>query len=117
MLRFISDRLPDAVTLPQRHADYVDVFHIFAIRTEKRDALRNHLADKGIATEVHYPVLPHKQPAMQDVFEGDWPIATLWPTHKSACRSPSAQLRLMLKLCAMPFANFSTANALFLHTF
>ena len=71
------DRLPDAVTLPQRHADYVDVFHIFAIRTEKRDALRSHLADKGIATEVHYPVPPHKQPAMQDVFEGDWPIATL----------------------------------------
>ena len=31
------------------------VYHLYVIRTEKRDALKKHLADRGIATVLNYP--------------------------------------------------------------
>jgi len=32
------------------------VYHLFVIRTEKRDDLAKFLADKGIQTGIHYPI-------------------------------------------------------------
>ena len=40
-----------------------DVGHQFVIRTPERDRLRRHLADRGIAGAVHYPVPIHRTPA------------------------------------------------------
>jgi dTDP-3-amino-3,4,6-trideoxy-alpha-D-glucose transaminase len=37
------------------------VFHLFVIRTPQRDALKAHLAERGIETSVHYPVPVHVQ--------------------------------------------------------
>ena len=37
------------------------VWHLFVIRTRKRDKLQKYLLDKGIQTMIHYPVPPHKQ--------------------------------------------------------
>lgn len=37
------------------------VYHIYAIRCEKRDSLQRYLMEKGIQTQIHYPVPPHKQ--------------------------------------------------------
>src|SRR6185436_4535419 len=31
------------------------VYHLYVIRTEKRDALKKHLGDAGIATVLNYP--------------------------------------------------------------
>ncbi|MEQ8688376.1 MAG: DegT/DnrJ/EryC1/StrS family aminotransferase [Imperialibacter sp.] len=56
--------------LPQRHSDYYDVFHIFNVRHEKRDKLREFLLKKGIKTEIHYPIPPVKQIAMKGVLDG-----------------------------------------------
>lgn len=39
------------------------VWHLFVIRTAKRDRLKQYLADKGIHTLIHYPIPPHKQAA------------------------------------------------------
>lgn len=39
------------------------VYHLYAIRTARRDALQAHLTRAGIGTLVHYPVPPHRQPA------------------------------------------------------
>ncbi|GAG28810.1 unnamed protein product, partial [marine sediment metagenome] len=45
-----------AVAIPAE-LDYVrHVFHLYVIRTDKRDDLQKHLASKGIATGLHYPV-------------------------------------------------------------
>jgi len=41
------------------------VYHQFVIKTDSRDALRNHLNDIGIGTLIHYPVPVHLQPAYQ----------------------------------------------------
>lgn len=41
------------------------VYHLFTIRVNERDALREHLARAGIASAVHYPKPMHLQPAMK----------------------------------------------------
>lgn len=50
------------------------VFHIFSIFTEKRDELRDYLADKGIETLIHYPVPPHKQECYREFSDLHLPI-------------------------------------------
>lgn len=55
---------PDIV-LP-KVADYAaHVFHIFAIRTEKRDHLLQYLTENGVHVVIHYPIPPHKQKCYQ----------------------------------------------------
>ncbi len=50
-----------AVVVPS--AAYLDanVFHIFPVLCDRRDALQRHLADHGVQTLIHYPIPPHKQ--------------------------------------------------------
>lgn len=69
------DALPDALILPLREFDTVDVFHIFAVRTPRRDELRAFLLAHDIKTEVHYPIPPHRQQAMKGILNGEYPIA------------------------------------------
>jgi dTDP-4-amino-4,6-dideoxygalactose transaminase len=42
-------------------------YHIFPVLSERRDALRSHLGDKGIETGIHYPVPAHRQPVFLDL--------------------------------------------------
>jgi dTDP-4-amino-4,6-dideoxygalactose transaminase len=67
--------LPDWVTKPTRSSDEYDVFHIYGIRHPQRDALRQHLLDHGVKTEVHYPIAPHRQEAMKGILSGEYPLA------------------------------------------
>jgi dTDP-4-amino-4,6-dideoxygalactose transaminase len=55
--------------------DFYDVYHIFSIRHPKRDQLRNFLLRHQIKTEIHYPIPPHKQKAMQEIIKGEFPIS------------------------------------------
>ncbi|WP_288077664.1 DegT/DnrJ/EryC1/StrS family aminotransferase [Pseudomonas sp.] len=43
------------------------VWHLFVIASEFRDALREHLANHGIQTLIHYPIPPHKQDAYPEL--------------------------------------------------
>jgi dTDP-4-amino-4,6-dideoxygalactose transaminase len=47
---------------PCRNIEF-NTFHLFVIEAERRDELQRHLAARGIATGVHYPVPIHLQPA------------------------------------------------------
>jgi dTDP-4-amino-4,6-dideoxygalactose transaminase len=69
------ENLPTWLTLPRQREDEYDVFHIFGIRHHHRDELRQWLLSNNIKTEVHYPIPPHRQKAMQGILEGEWPIA------------------------------------------
>ena len=55
------------------------VYHVFIVRTQKRDELMKHLAAKGVGCLIHYPVPPHLQKAYQSLGfkKGDFPIAEL----------------------------------------
>jgi dTDP-4-amino-4,6-dideoxygalactose transaminase len=55
--------------LPVVHPDYADVYHIFCVRHEKRDELKEYLLKNGIRTEIHYPVAPVKQQAMKGIID------------------------------------------------
>ena len=49
-----------SVLAPAAPADGCDhVYHLFVVRSEERDLLRTHLAERGIASAVHYPVAVH----------------------------------------------------------
>lgn len=52
-------------------------WHLFVIRHPRRDALREHLENKGIGTLIHYPIPPHLSTAYQDAghIRGNFPIA------------------------------------------
>lgn len=67
--------LPEWVAKPVRRPDEYDVFHIYGIRHPQRDALRQHLLDNGVKTEIHYPIPPHRQEAMRGILSGSYPIA------------------------------------------
>ena len=49
------------VTLPDRLPDNQNVYHLFPILCEKRDALHDYLEKNGVGTLIHYPIAPHKQ--------------------------------------------------------
>ncbi len=61
--------------LPSVNDDYFDVYHIFSIRHPKRNELREFLLSNEIKTEIHYPIPPNKQKAMQGVIHGEFPIS------------------------------------------
>lgn len=42
------------------------VFHLYVIRSSRREALQQHLQNAGIQTLIHYPIPPHKQPAYKN---------------------------------------------------
>ncbi|WP_288392221.1 DegT/DnrJ/EryC1/StrS family aminotransferase [uncultured Herbaspirillum sp.] len=41
------------------------VAHLYVIKTKERESLRNHLQQKGICSDIHYPVPDHRQPILQ----------------------------------------------------
>jgi dTDP-4-amino-4,6-dideoxygalactose transaminase len=47
------------VVLPEVADGAESVWHIFAIRHPRRDALREHLQSRGVGTLIHYPIPPH----------------------------------------------------------
>lgn len=49
------------VRLPKAMPKEGDVFHIFPVFCDRRDALRDFLAKQGVETQVHYPIPPHRQ--------------------------------------------------------
>lgn len=52
-----------AVHLPEKARPSENVYHLFPILSTERDRLCQYLSDKGIQTDIHYPVPPHKQQA------------------------------------------------------
>lgn len=75
--RYLAGITNPKVVLPEVLEGTVPVWHIFAIRCERRDALREALAARGIGTLMHYPTPIHLQEAYADLglAEGTFPIA------------------------------------------
>lgn len=75
--RYIAelDGLP--LTLPYVPEWTDPSWHVFVVRHADRDGLQRRLAEKGVATLVHYPVPPHLQPAYADLgyAQGDFPVS------------------------------------------
>jgi dTDP-4-amino-4,6-dideoxygalactose transaminase len=65
------------IVLPHVPEFAIPVWHLYVIRTSRRDALQAHLAGLGIGTQIHYPTPPHLSPAYREAGwkRGDYPIA------------------------------------------
>lgn len=72
------------ISLPFLDSDTVSVFnnkshvwHLFVVRTAKREALQKYLSENGIQTLIHYPIPPHKQGAYKEWNMLSFPITEL----------------------------------------
>ena len=63
------------IILPQLPKDEKEhVWHLFVIRTAKREQLQKYLLENGIQTLIHYPIPPHKQKAYKYYNHLSFPI-------------------------------------------
>jgi dTDP-4-amino-4,6-dideoxygalactose transaminase len=64
------------IVAPYAVAESESVWHLYVIRTDQRDALKEHLASRGISAGIHYPIPIHLQPAYRDLGyqKGDFPV-------------------------------------------
>ncbi len=59
--------LLDRVTLPVTRPGNFHVYNQYTVRVSKRDELRAYLKDKGVGTEIYYPLPMHLQQCYQDI--------------------------------------------------
>jgi dTDP-4-amino-4,6-dideoxygalactose transaminase len=53
------------------------VWHLYVLRTFKRNQLRDAMQALGVGTVIHYPIPPHLQPCYKEFAQSDLPLATL----------------------------------------
>ena len=80
--RSIAQRYLDAfretsLRLPAVASWATPVWHLFVVRSSRRDELRAHLAARGVGTSIHYPIPPHLQDAYRSlgIARGSLPIS------------------------------------------
>jgi dTDP-4-amino-4,6-dideoxygalactose transaminase len=78
-LMFADAGLSEQVEVPYVRSNARHIFHQFVIRVRdgRRDALREYLRERGVGTDVYYPVPLHLQEcfAYLGYKEGDFPVA------------------------------------------
>lgn len=78
--RNVAKRLIDEISNQHVKAPTIEdyqahVFHIFALTSPHRDKLMQHLHARGIQTQIHYPIPPHKQECYIEYSNMQLPIA------------------------------------------
>ena len=80
------DNLDCRLIKPIVDENYFDVYHIFNVRHQKRNKLKEYLLDNSIKSEIHYPISPNKQYSMQKFILGEYPISE--EIHKTTLSLP-----------------------------
>ncbi len=74
---FKAKGLLEIITLPFTEYQNKHIYNQYVVRTPKRDQLKEFLKNKGIGTEIYYPVPLHLQECYSSLGykEGDFPLA------------------------------------------
>ncbi len=81
-----GNRVVDPVRLPFEEADHV--YHLFVVRCEERDALREHLQSCGVASAIHYPVPIHRTGAYAPLGMGPGSLPVAESLSERICSLP-----------------------------
>lgn len=57
--RYLSTIKNSKIILPQKLEKADHVYHLFVIQCAEREELQKYLLDRGIKTQIHYPIPPH----------------------------------------------------------
>jgi dTDP-4-amino-4,6-dideoxygalactose transaminase len=86
------------IILPEFSKNHV--YHLYVIRTNKRDELQEFLGKQGIQTMIHYPIPPHKQMAYKEFNHLKLPITEqIHNTVLSLPISPVHENHEILEVC------------------
>ncbi|MFD0860688.1 DegT/DnrJ/EryC1/StrS family aminotransferase [Sungkyunkwania multivorans] len=72
--RYLSEIHNSKVTLPVYHGGQDHVFHLFVVRVNDRNDFQKYLKKNNVESLIHYPIPPHKQPALVDLNQHSYPI-------------------------------------------
>ncbi len=69
----------EGIILPKELSGNEHVYHLYSVRIKEREACQNFLAEKGVSTAIHYPILISEQQAFRhlDYTEKDLPVSSL----------------------------------------
>ncbi|UHO37999.1 DegT/DnrJ/EryC1/StrS family aminotransferase [Chryseobacterium capnotolerans] len=74
--RFTNEITHPEIILPEYPENEKEhVWHVFVIRSSKRDELQAYLTENGVQTLIHYPIPPHKQEAYKEWEQLSFPIS------------------------------------------
>lgn len=75
--RYLEGLRDTGLVLPATLDGNEHTWHLFVVRSRRRDELQRALTAAGIGTMIHYPVPPHLQPAYQELGyrRGDFPVS------------------------------------------
>jgi len=74
---YIQNINNENIILPAVKEEDNHVWHLFVIRTQKRDEFQKYLYTGGIQTLIHYPIPPHKQHAYREWHVLSYPISEI----------------------------------------
>lgn len=72
--QYLDEISSPKLILPECQSPESHVWHLFVVRTDRRDAFQQHLKARGIGTVIHYPIPPHKQLAYCEWNDRNYPI-------------------------------------------
>lgn len=77
--KYINEISNLKIILPAVIHECIPVWHIFAVRCERRDELAQYLEENGVMMGKHYPIPIHMQKCYEDmnIKQGDYPIAEM----------------------------------------
>lgn len=64
--QFYSQNILHPLVQVSPHAGEAHVYHLYVVRSTRRDDLKTFLSERGIATDIHYPCLDYQQPVFAE---------------------------------------------------
>jgi dTDP-4-amino-4,6-dideoxygalactose transaminase len=72
---FYREHVGPGYVLPMQQDGFFDIYHVFNVRHAERDKLRAFLSERGVGSDIHYPVSPNLQPALKGIIDERCPIS------------------------------------------